>query len=134
MVGVAAAVGAGCSTNPVGVDGSGGVCKLLSMGFEVAWGWEGVEGDGFAGLVTGGESWDWLMSPHWISASTGSAEEVCWHAAGKALELKLKGFRYGWELVLGGAVEEPDGWLMCSEPCIIIARQQWCALWSVRWK
>lgn len=90
------------SPNPVGVEGSGGVCRLLSMGFGAGCGWDGgVEGEGTAGLVTtGGDSWDWLMSPHWISTSAGfegcwgGAVWDCWHG-GKVLGLlKLKGFLY----------------------------------------
>lgn len=59
-VGAGAGGGASDSPNPVGVEGRGGVCKLLSMGFGAGCGWEGgVDGEGLAGLVTtGGDSCD----------------------------------------------------------------------------
>lgn len=56
---VAAVEGGAVSPNPVGVDGRGGVCRLLSMGFGGGCcGWDGgVDGERLAGLVTtGGDS------------------------------------------------------------------------------
>lgn len=121
---VAGATGAGAigattgSPNPVGVEGSGGVCRLLSMGFGggCGWGWRGLAAA--ARLATTGDICDWLMSPHWISTSTGFADGAV------ELKLTLKGFLYCWGL-LGPAAALPEGWLMWSEPCISMARQQW---------
>lgn len=64
------------SPKPVGVEGSGGVWRLLSIGLGACWDvpWRGLVAAGLgadASFDTAGDICDWLMSPHWISTLTG---------------------------------------------------------------